>query len=336
MDCSSTREIYINDPSDRRNTSPYSSSSTRFSKEPTIAQPELGKTLPDISTKSTRVSMVEGINNNEEQPTDSVHESTNTIDHSLHGQLRLRLGSELTNDHGLWFLEQGRTRNVNKRSRTENSILCVEDACKKIRKLHNKGFHRQHDSIEIHNKVWRNSFTPITGISCDDSGHLQQIQFEGNLSTYTGDKEHQGRPTIEATAATLRTDNSEKDVSTDFTTIGTTTNRRICCDTQPPIEEISEPLPRSNRRSSGCFPTAVAEERNVLEPFLETDSEGYTTNQTTEDPSGSSNDSILAQSILVSNDLKMKHLDNPIIMKISKKFSLAAWRLSTKRGANLV
>ncbi|KAG0745630.1 hypothetical protein G6F57_005410 [Rhizopus arrhizus] len=253
MDCSSTRENYINDPSDRRSTSPYSSSSARFSKEPTIAQPELGKTLPDISTKSTRISMVEEINNNEERPTDSDHESTNTIDHNLHGQLRLRLGSELTNDHGLWFLEQGRIRNVNKRSRTENSILCVEDACKKIRKLHNKGFHRQHDSIEIHNKVWRNNSTPITGISSDDSGHLQQIQFEGNLSTYTGDKEHQDRPTIEATAATLRTDNSEKDVSTDFTTMGTTTNRRICCDTQPPIEEISEPSPGPIEEAQDAF-----------------------------------------------------------------------------------
>jgi hypothetical protein len=29
--------------------------------------------------------------------------------------------------------------------------------------------------------------------------------------------------------------------------------------------------------------------------------------------------------------LKMKHLDNPMIMKISKKFPLAAWRLSTKK-----
>lgn len=34
--------------------------------------------------------------------------------------------------------------------------------------------------------------------------------------------------------------------------------------------------------------------------------------------------------------LKMKHLDNPIIMKTSKKFYLAAWILSTKKGASLV
>ncbi|KAG1561026.1 hypothetical protein G6F49_002167 [Rhizopus delemar] len=180
VDCSSTGESYNNDPSDRRSTSSYSSSSTRLSKEPTIAQSELGKTVPDISTKSTKASMAEEINNNEERPTDSVHESTNTTDHNLHEQLRLRLGSEFANDQDLWFLEQGRTRNVNKRPRTESSILCVEDACKKIRKLHNKGFHRQHDGIEIHNKIWRNSFTPITRISSDNSGHLQQIQFEAD------------------------------------------------------------------------------------------------------------------------------------------------------------
>ncbi|KAG1044387.1 hypothetical protein G6F43_011463 [Rhizopus delemar] len=304
VDCSSTGESYINDPSDRRSTPSYSTSSTRSSKEPTTEQSELGKTVPDISTKSARVSMVEEINNNEERPTDSVHGSTNTTDHNLHGQLRLRLGSEFANDQDLWLLEQGGTRNVNKRPRTESSILCVEDACKKIRKLHNKSFHRQHDGIEIHNKIWRNSFTPVTRISSDDSGHLQQIQFEGNLSTYTGDKEHQCRPTIKTTAATLRTDNSKKDVSTDFTTMGTTTDRRLCCDTQPSTEEILESSSGSNGRSPGRFPTAVAEEGNVLEPSLETDSESYTTNQITEDPSDSSSDSILAQSILVSNDFE--------------------------------
>jgi hypothetical protein len=57
----------------------------RLSKKPTTAQPQLGKTLPDISTNSIRVSMMEEINNNEEWPTDSVHESTNTTDHNSLG-----------------------------------------------------------------------------------------------------------------------------------------------------------------------------------------------------------------------------------------------------------
>ncbi|KAG1151402.1 hypothetical protein G6F37_001184 [Rhizopus arrhizus] len=48
----------------------------------------------------------------------------------------------------------------------------------------------------------------------------------------------------------------------------------------------------------------MEEEGDALESSLKTDSEGYTTNQTTEDPSDSSSDSILAQSILVSNYFK--------------------------------
>ncbi|KAG1549878.1 hypothetical protein G6F47_013124 [Rhizopus delemar] len=88
--------------------------------------------------------------------------------------------------------------------------------------------------------------------------------------------------------------------------MGTTTDRRLCCDTQPSTEEILESSSGSNGRSPGRFPTAVAEEGNVLEPSLETDSESYTTNQITEDPSGSSSDSILAQSILVSNDFEVE------------------------------
>ncbi|KAG1167610.1 hypothetical protein G6F46_004840 [Rhizopus delemar] len=45
----------------------------------------------------------------------------------------------------------------------------------------------------------------------------------------------------------------------------------------------------------------MAEEGDVLEFSLETDSKGYITNQTTEDPSNSSSDFTLAQSILAFN-----------------------------------
>ncbi|KAG1466655.1 hypothetical protein G6F46_004839 [Rhizopus delemar] len=185
MDCSSTREGCINDLSDRRSASPYSSPATRFSKELTIEQPELGKTLPDISTKSTSVSMVEKIDSNEERPTNSVYETTNTTDHNLHRQLRLGLGSELTNDQSVWLLEQETSIDVRE---LKAVYFALKMHAKKIRKLYNKGFHRQRDSIEIHNMILGNSFTPTTEISRDDSGHLQQIQFEGNLSAYTGIK----------------------------------------------------------------------------------------------------------------------------------------------------
>ena len=117
-------------------------------------------------------------------------------------------------------------------------------------------------------------------------------------------KERQCRLAIKVIAITLRTDNSEKDVSTDSTTMETITNRCLCCDTQSLTEEILKSSPRSNDRSSGYSPTAMAEESDVLESSLATDSAGYTTNQTTEDPSDSSSDSILAQSILVSNDFE--------------------------------
>ncbi|KAG1322018.1 hypothetical protein G6F62_010484 [Rhizopus arrhizus] len=230
--------------------------------------------------------------------------STNTTDHNLHGQLRLWLGSELTNDQRLWLLEQGRTRNVNKRSQIESSMLCVEDTCKKIRKLYNKGFYRQHDSIEIHSKIWRNSITPTTGISSDDSGHLQRIQFESSLSTYTGDKEHQCRPTIKATAATLLTDNSKKDVSTDFTTTGplqidafaATHNhqlKRYWCLHPDPMAEAQN---------------AMAEEGNALK-------------------SSFSSDSILAQSILASNDFEDKPSRQSYYYEDQQEVFVAAWRL---------
>ena len=72
---------------------------------------------------------------------------------------------------------------------------------------------------------------------------------------------------------------------------------------------------------------AMAEEGNALKSPLETYSEGYTTNQTTEDPSDSSSDSILAQSILASNDFEDKASRQSYYYEDQQEVFVAAWRL---------
>lgn len=304
MDCKSTGEGYVNDPGDRRSITPHPSSPTRLDQELIFEQQELGETLPDFSSQSTRISMVEELNNNKEWPTNPNYEVTNFTNNHIHRQLGLGLGGELTNDGNFWFLEQDGTINVNKRSRIESSIFCFEDACPKIRKPHNQGFHRQHYDAEVYDQVWWNSLPTATRTSSDDTRSLQQVPLEGDLSTYSRNQEHKCGQTLKETSTTLRTDNSEKDVPNDFKTMGSDEDRCICSSAQPPAKEILESTSKSDDRSPTCIASKMVKEGYVPKSSVETDSTGVTTDQSTEAPTSSSSDTVLAQSILVPNDIE--------------------------------
>jgi hypothetical protein len=71
------------------------------------------------------------------------------------------------------FLEQSRQGNVHKRSRAESGVLCVEDAWRKSRKLHNQGFYRQHRYTQVHNEIWRHGLPTATGACSNDSRSFQ-------------------------------------------------------------------------------------------------------------------------------------------------------------------
>ncbi|KAG1137376.1 hypothetical protein G6F38_011359 [Rhizopus arrhizus] len=301
LDSGSAGQDYLNDTGNRGSTSSHSSSSKGSSKESLLEQPKLGKTVSYILPESTGISMVEGVRFIQERPTYSSENSSITSDNDLHRQLRHGVGSELTNDGNIRVLEQSRQINVNKRPRTEGSLFCFENACSKIRKLHDKGFHRQHNSSQIHNEIWRYGITPITGISSSDSRSLQSIQPNSDLPTYCGDKEHISGSTITKASSTLRTDHSEKIIPSNYTSVGAVGSGRICSLTQSPTEEILEPSSRSISRSTGRVPTEMAQERDVSKSSLETNPQGDTTIEETEDTSSRFNYPSVAQPILVSN-----------------------------------
>lgn len=336
MDCKSTGEGYVNDPGDRRSITPHPSSPTRLGQELIFEQQELGETLPDFSSQSTRISMVEELNNNKEWPTNPNYEATNFTNNHIHRQLGLGLGGELTNDGNFWFLEQDGTINVNKRSRTESGIFCFEDACPKIRKPHNQGFHRQHYDAEVYDQVWWNSLPTATRTSSNDTRSLQQVPLEGDLSTYSRNQEHKCGQTLKETSTTLRTDNSEEDVPNDFKTMGSGEDRCICSSAQPPAKEILESTSRPDDRSPTCIASKMVKEGYVPKSSVETDSADVTTDQSTEAPTSSSSDTVLAQSILVPNDIEDETSGQSNYNEDKQEFYLAAWILSTKKDASLV
>jgi hypothetical protein len=224
-----------------------------------------------ITTESARTPMVEAVCSDKKWIADSGHTISNTKDHDLHRQLRDRLGNQLTNDQDIRVLERRGKNNINKRPRIESSLLRTETPCHKIRRLHNQDFHRQHDSHKIHHQIWRHSLIPTTRLSSEDSRHLQSVPTSSTLSTCSGgtntsaDKlSRMKKPLYEKTIR------SKEDVQPNTTTMGSVEDRRVCRFTKSSTKAILEPTTGSTSPSPRRLPTTVAEEGNVLEPTVET------------------------------------------------------------------
>ncbi|KAG1414891.1 hypothetical protein G6F59_010049 [Rhizopus arrhizus] len=84
--------------------------------------------------------------------------------------------------------------------------------------------------------------------------------------------------------------------------MGTTIDRRVCEQTRYSTTTILEPSARPRGASIGCFPTDMATKRNVPVPTLEIHSKNNSANKTSETKTSSSCHTVLANSVLVSNN----------------------------------
>ncbi|KAI8874644.1 hypothetical protein K501DRAFT_281128 [Backusella circina FSU 941] len=213
------------------------------------------------------------------------------------------MGNQFTVYRDIRVLERDGQNTFNKRPRVEGSLLCTEDTCDKIRKLHNQGIHRQHYSSKIYNDGWRDSVSTSSKVSSPNSGPMQSTPPQSNVPTHCRLEEHTSRQVITETHTSIRMDDSEETLSTNSAHMGTTKDRRLCSISQQPTTKILESPLRSIRSSSGCVLSEMVEEGYISEPTVEIDPEG--TSKTKEIPSttSSSGDSTLAGSILVADDL---------------------------------
>ncbi|KAG1325360.1 hypothetical protein G6F62_008593 [Rhizopus arrhizus] len=120
-------------------------------------------------------------------------------------------------------------------------------------------------------KIRGNSLNHITKLSSENPKYLQRLRFRLEFST-------------------------------DKQTMGTTIDRRVCEQTRYSTTTILEPSARPRGASIGCFPTDMATKRNVPVPTLEIHSKNNSANKTSETKTSSSCHTVLANSVLVSNN----------------------------------
>ncbi|KAG1370610.1 hypothetical protein G6F61_011890 [Rhizopus arrhizus] len=116
------------------------------------------------------------------------------------------------------------------------------------------------------------------------------------------------------------------------TPMGITEDRRICSSSQPSVTNVLDSIPRSISISNRCNETNMVTKGDVSVSTLEVNSASVKENSGTEIEASSSNHSMVAQPILVSNDSKNETHPTSNNWKINQKWSLAAWQLSTTIG----
>ncbi|KAI9325121.1 hypothetical protein BD770DRAFT_450178, partial [Pilaira anomala] len=141
-------------------------------------------------------------------------------------------------------------------------------------------------------------------LSNQDSGNLQQIQHQRNISTHSRSDEYKSGYAESNQKTFIRIHDSETVFSNDSIQMGENEDRRICSETQLPITNVLVTFNRSRSSSSGCDETNMAEKGDVPISTMENDSSGIKINTETEIESNSISDINVAKPILVSNDPK--------------------------------
>ncbi|KAG1045555.1 hypothetical protein G6F43_011251 [Rhizopus delemar] len=131
---------------------------------------------------------------------------------------------------------------------------------------------------------------------------MQQLQHQGDISTYPGDFEHRGRQIEQTEKTVIRINNSKENVQLHTTTMGATEDRRIRSSSQPPVTNILDFISRSNSISNRCNETDMVTKGNVSVSTLEVNSASVKENSGIEIEASSSSHSMVAKPVLVSND----------------------------------
>ncbi|KAG0738792.1 hypothetical protein G6F57_014159 [Rhizopus arrhizus] len=171
-------------------------------------------------------------------------------------------------------------------------------------RLNNKDLFRQQNSSKIYHKIRWNDVNSTARSSHTDPRSMQQLQHQGDISTYPREFEHSGRQIEQTEKTVIRINNSKENVQLNTTPMGTTEDRRICSSSQPSVTNILDSISRSNSISNRCNEADMVTKGDVFVSTLEVNSASVKENSGTEIEAISSNHSIVAESVLVSNDSK--------------------------------
>ncbi|KAG1258167.1 hypothetical protein G6F68_008917 [Rhizopus microsporus] len=304
MDSKSIGENDRHDTSSRRSSITYQVFTEGFIEDITPDTPKLGNNMQLVKYQPARITLVGDLHNSEERVTNPEDSSSQSEYDNSRGCIQQWMGSQLKPDNSLRVLESGGETTIHKRARIEDDFICNSAPCKKMRRLNNKDLFRQQNSSKIHHKIRWNDIDSITRSSHTDPRSMQQIQHQGDISTYPRDFEHSGRQIEQTKKTVIRINNSKKDVQLHTTPMGTTEDRRICSSSQPSVTNVLDSIPRSISISNRCNETNMVTKGDVSVSTLEVNSASVKENSGTEIEASSSNHSMVAQPILVSNDSK--------------------------------
>ncbi|KAG1224241.1 hypothetical protein G6F35_004141 [Rhizopus arrhizus] len=289
------------DTSSRGSPSTHTIFTERFDKVTHGETPELGDAFCMVDTSERGNKMVADKSDDEEWFAHKTAADGAPSNYNIHRQLGHGLGNNIPSIEDSRILERGRKELVHQRKRADGHIFCLKAPCSKIQKQNNQDLHRQQNVHKVHNKGRGYCLSNPSGHCSKDSRFMQSVLPQGGISTCQRHIEYGSGQLVEEATTVVRKEFIEEHISGDTDEMGSIDSGHVCKQTQSKTSQILQPPARPRSPEVGCLTTEMAEENSLLLSTMEADSESSQTyNQPTPGESGSDNTK-LADSILVPN-----------------------------------
>jgi hypothetical protein len=264
----------------------------------------MGEPVSSLEREPTGIAMVGGRSPQDEwsSHTDDESDEGDSQGDDLHGCVGLRLGNNIRTTDDIGTLVDRGERNQHKRPRTEDDSVCHQSPRRKSQRLAHKTIHRQHNSSQIREETRRHFLTNTARTGFTDPQHLTEMEHNHFISPHSRSPERgSGRAQPQKTA-TVRRSISQEVLCQNRREVGETIDRRICNSFEQQGGDLLESIPRSGSISDGCFPTAVAQEGTLPSPTMEINTSNSPVLPSPTPEGSNSGDTLLANTILVSDD----------------------------------
>ncbi|KAG1094569.1 hypothetical protein G6F42_018730 [Rhizopus arrhizus] len=249
---------------------------------------QLGRSVRVVTTIPGRDSVVATIHNLEEWTTNKKIATEDSSDNHTYGQFGDRVGSFLPSDGDVRVLDGRRETMVDQCKRTAGHLFCAQAPWTKISKQNVEDIHGQPNINQIYNQGRRHCLTDSPGHCGENTGNMQSVSSDSDLSTHTRSEECGSRQTLEAEDSIVRTGSTIVDFQGTATILGTVDLGHICNETE---QEGSQILHNDGPRREA---TATPMEINPAGPRVD---------KGTEVETGSTSNAVVAKSVLVSHDI---------------------------------
>ncbi|CEP07322.1 hypothetical protein, partial, partial [Parasitella parasitica] len=297
-----TRKNHSSDSSDFRSPITYTTYTTGFSKKSTNKPSSLGQKLHINVQSKDGDPMVETQFSSEEWVAVTPDPFINISSYDSCGRLGHRLGSTQQDYQQSWILDRKRKAGFDQRQGTDSDILCPPPARKKLKGNRDQPIYRQHNRIEIRNKIRRDRVSNLTRFGSQGSRSMQSSSPTSSLSSCGRDQEHRSGPAQQIDSAAVRIIDPENVFQHSEEEMGQEVeNRCVRSISQSPTPKILEPPTRPICPPKRRFPTELDEKRHVHVSTLEANSTGFTETETRQDQGSNASNTDVANAVLVPN-----------------------------------